>query len=403
MAIPIDMFGGELTVDQEFLGNDTDLQVRTIEGDNTLILDGIDTLVSASVGDGQNPTSLTVVAQNGANVSLINPFVPNLSYRVVDSSTMKVDPGFYYFGTQKVTFEGDGAGTFALDHPFPMHLPRQFEVHGFSKGDTLNVTGASHQAFSYQPGAEGAAGVGVLTFNGMNPSYFNLQNLSPEDAQAISDAVDAANRDGQTAAFTMPVCFTRGTRILTPTGEKAVELLQAGDLVMGQSGVRTVKWVGYRKNVTAAIPEAARSTHMPIRIMRDAIAHNVPSSDICVSPGHHVLIDGVLIRAMDILNGKTIVQETHLTQYDYFHVELDQFDVISAHGLMSESWADGGNRDYFQNVDVTTLRPQDMTRRKADRPGFVALRKAKDIAIVHAKVAKRAIELTRDGGQRQAA
>ncbi|MVW72819.1 Hint domain-containing protein [Bordetella sp. 15P40C-2] len=193
-----------------------------------------------------------------------------------------------------------------------------------------------------------------------------------------------------TGPFT-PVCFVKGTLIETGEGPVAIESLAIGDKVVGSTGLRTVKWIGWRHYHAIALrtPEQ-RSDCTPVRIHAGALADNQPSQDLRVSPWHHIYIDGVLVRAKDLINGKTVVQEIQAQEFSYYHIELDQFDVIQAHGVYSESWADGGNRDFFQNVDVTTLRPEDKVRRHAPRPGFKALRKASEIAVIHDRIAERA-------------
>jgi len=190
-----------------------------------------------------------------------------------------------------------------------------------------------------------------------------------------------------------PVCFVKGTLITTSRGLVAIEDLVTGDTVQGSTGWCTVKWVGWRNYGTASLlTEESKSRITPVRIRAHAITDNVPSSDLLTSPWHHLLVDGKLVRAGDLVNGTTITQETHVTEVSYYHVELDRFDVILAHGIYSESWADGGNRDFFQNVDVTSLRPEDMTRRRAPRPGFdhLVLRKGKELAAIQRRVAQRA-------------
>ncbi|OZI57683.1 Hint domain-containing protein [Bordetella genomosp. 4] len=188
-----------------------------------------------------------------------------------------------------------------------------------------------------------------------------------------------------------PVCFVKGTMIETDSGPVAVESLAIGDKIMSSSGLRTVKWVGWRHYhaITLRTPEQ-RAASLPVRILAGALGDNLPSQDLRVSPWHHLFIDGVLIRAKDLINGKSILQETNVTAFSYYHVELDRFDVILAHGMFSESWADGGNRSFFQNVDITSLLPEDMQRRRARRPGFKVLREADEIAVIHKRIAARA-------------
>ncbi|MVW72830.1 Hint domain-containing protein [Bordetella sp. 15P40C-2] len=193
----------------------------------------------------------------------------------------------------------------------------------------------------------------------------------------------------QTVPGPVPVCFVQGTLIDTTRGPVAIEHLQIGDTVIGSKGHRTVKWVGWRHYKAAPRTVAQRQACHPVRILAGALGDKLPTHDLRVSPWHHVYIDGVLVRAKDLINGKSVIQEADAREFSYYHVELDEFDVIRAHGVYSESWADGGNRDFFQNVDVTLLRPEDMTRRMAKRPGFKALRNAREIAAIHGKIAAR--------------
>ncbi|MVW80216.1 Hint domain-containing protein [Bordetella sp. 02P26C-1] len=194
----------------------------------------------------------------------------------------------------------------------------------------------------------------------------------------------------------LPVCFTAGTLIDTPQGPVAIEELKVGDVVLGASGLRTVKWVGWRHYQLRSprLTEADRQDIMPVRIKVHALADQVPARDIVLSPWHHVFIDNVLVKANQLINGHSIVQETQLSRVTYFHLELDQFDVVRAHNLYSESWADGGNRDFFENVDVATLRPEDQMRRRAVRPGFTVL-SGNDarLAAIQARIAARVADV----------
>jgi hypothetical protein len=189
---------------------------------------------------------------------------------------------------------------------------------------------------------------------------------------------------------TPPVCFVKGTLIETMRGAVPIEVLVVDDRVFGSAGVRTVKWVGWRHYHAVSLRTLEqREMATPVRIVAGALGDNLPAHDLRISPWHHLYIDGVLVRAKDLINGQTIVQELDCQQFSYYHVELDQFDVIRAHGVYSESWADGGNRDFFQNVSVTCLRPEDRQRRHADRPGFKVLRKPEDIAVIYARITRR--------------
>lgn len=190
----------------------------------------------------------------------------------------------------------------------------------------------------------------------------------------------------------LPVCFTRGTLIDTPDGAVPIENLKIGDRVYCSTGWRQVKWIGWRgySLQSPGMSEELRKNSAPIRIKLGAIEDNVPNKDLIVSPWHHIYLNNVLVRANDIVNGVTIVQEMDAEQVQYFHIELDEFDVILAHGVYSESWADGGNRDFFENVNVTALHPRDMKRRRANRPGFTVVREGPVLEQIKTKLLERA-------------
>ncbi|CAM4132591.1 Hedgehog/Intein (Hint) domain-containing protein [Bordetella tumbae] len=402
--IGVNIGSSDQTIDESNYDAGDTLSITAL-GTNTLTIDGVSTSANFAAGVSivGNPTYNLV---NGGDLT-INFGVANLSalsgttYNVGDGSALTINGPTVDVGlinNQTINFTGDGGGVFSYDPSGLIGTGQTFNVESLGVGDTLSVGDRTNGTFTYN--AETQTGTlnypgGILGVGG-GPVTFNVQNLSQEDYDAI-----IADHGGTTGfgEFVSPVCFLRGTMIQTTKGEVAIEDLVAGDVVIGQSGERTVKWVGFRKTYTKRIPADRRAEHMPIRIVRDAIAENVPSKDIVVSPGHHILVEGKLVRAQDMVNGKTIYQETHHVSYEYFHVELDQFDVISAHGLMSESWADGGNRDYFQNADVAALRPEDRKRRRADRPGFVALRKGAELERLQAVYAARAEKLQQEQDQ----
>jgi Hint domain-containing protein len=57
----------------------------------------------------------------------------------------------------------------------------------------------------------------------------------------------------------------------------------------------------------------------------------------------------VLINAHKLVNGVSIVQDLATSAVHYFHVELDQHDILLAEGMPTESYLDTGNRDFFAN------------------------------------------------------
>jgi hypothetical protein len=178
----------------------------------------------------------------------------------------------------------------------------------------------------------GGGGGGGSLFNGTNPP---LVSVGAENA-------------GNGLVEIELLCYLRGTLILTPVGQMAVETLRPGDLVTTVAGQhRPIRWIGVRDlDLTRyADPRTAQ----PIRIAAHAFDTNLPHRDLLVSPDHALLVDGNLIAARQLVNGMTIRQETAHRSATYFHVELDTHDILLAEGLPTESYLDTGNRDTFQN------------------------------------------------------
>jgi hypothetical protein len=151
-------------------------------------------------------------------------------------------------------------------------------------------------------------------------------------------------------------CYAHGTRIATPAGERSVDTLSAGDVVLTASGrARTISWIGWRAIECLRHPDP--SAVRPIRIQAGALADGVPCRDLVVSPDHAMLLDGVLIPARQLCNGGTI-RQLAVEQVNYFHVELESHDILLAEGAAAESYHDTGNRHMFANTPgETALHP----------------------------------------------
>lgn len=305
-------------------------------------------------------------------------------------------------GETSVTFEGDQYQTFTYTiGREPSAEPIEIQVYGMGKHSHIQSGNLTRDDIG-SPTISYESETSVLTISFERPNLaFNVHDVSASDAQIMmehtSRYIAAVERD-DTLLIKIPeggpVCFLRGTLVSTERGPVAVESLEVGDKLPCLNGSKTIKWVGRRSDRISDLRSVDLAQYLPIRIRAGAISHMVPCKDLAVSPGHHVMISGYLVRAGDLVNGTTITQfsPNELERIDYFHIELDQFDMIDAHGVHSESWADGGNRSFFQNADVTTLRPTDARRRRAPRPGFdhLVLRKGNKLKTIQARIAKRA-------------
>lgn len=149
--------------------------------------------------------------------------------------------------------------------------------------------------------------------------------------------------------FSSAPCYLAGTRILTQDGEVPVESLSIGDRVVTHDGhTAPIKWIGHRAYHPpfTAEPAAIR----PIRFAAGCLSDGIPKRDLFVSPEHAMLIDGLLIPAALLVNGRTITQPEPPADIHYIHVELAAHDAILAEGAWSETFIDDDSRQLFDNA-----------------------------------------------------
>jgi hypothetical protein len=175
-----------------------------------------------------------------------------------------------------------------------------------------------------------------LFFDLFHPTEAGQSLLSSEALDALAAA---------------PACFVTGTRLLTATGETAVEALRVGDLLCTQLGARLapIVWIGRRHLDCLDHPKPQEV--WPIRISAHAFGTGRPHRFLLLSPDHAVFVDGVLIPIRYLVNGASIAQ-CRLDAVTYWHVELATHDVILAEGLAAESYLDTGNRCAFLSGQI---------------------------------------------------
>lgn len=171
-------------------------------------------------------------------------------------------------------------------------------------------------------------------------------------------------------------CFLEGTLIACPEGERPVETLAIGDLVLTASGeALPVRWMG-RQTVPTLFADPF--TSHPIRISAGALGDGLPRRDLFVSPSHALLMDGVLVQARLLVNGTTIAQvRPQAERFTYFHIEFETHAVVLAEGAPAESFVDSNDsRARFQNhaefvalygVDAHIAEPSALPRATSSR------------------------------------
>ncbi len=146
------------------------------------------------------------------------------------------------------------------------------------------------------------------------------------------------------------LCFLRGTHILTPTCERAVETLEIGDRVVTRfGGMQAIKWIG-RQSYDPRFTKTDRD-RIPVCVHAGALGDRLPARDLYVSPAHSMLIDQQLVLASALVNGVTITQDWSPAEVHYFQIELATHDCVIAEGAWAETYADApGMRAQFHNA-----------------------------------------------------
>jgi hypothetical protein len=220
-----------------------------------------------------------------------------------------------------------------------------------SSGDTSNTVDSASQDGSSVDGdsfvgtitAVGGATVYVVTDGFGN--YFGVVATGTDLSAGIASQAAPTN----TVTWNM-ACFAAGTMITTPDGERMVETLDAGDLVLTADGAaKPVRWLG-RTTQSRLFADPARA--LPVRIKAGALGENQPVRDLLVSPGHAMLVEGVLVQAGALVNGTSVTIERRGPEtFTLYHVETDAHDLLIADGAATESFLVGVEDLRFENWD----------------------------------------------------
>lgn len=142
-------------------------------------------------------------------------------------------------------------------------------------------------------------------------------------------------------------CFAAGTLIETADGQRPIEEIKPGDLVMTvDHGLQAVAWMGGK--TLSAKDLAAKPGLCPIRIAAGALAEGVPNVDLVVSPQHRILLrsnmaqpmfgtEEVLVAAKQLVlvDGIDVVED--LDEVTYYHMLFSGHEIVRSNGAETES------------------------------------------------------------------
>ncbi|KUJ78117.1 type I secretion protein [Ruegeria marisrubri] len=212
-------------------------------------------------------------------------------------------------------------------------------------------------------------GVGDITYTG---TTFYLadgtQVFTPTDGQVLQNGTFVSSSwvtsQGPLLVDTDlgPACFTPGTMIRTPDGERPIEEIAVGDLVeTADRGPQPVLWIG-RARVEA------QGKFAPIRFEAGVFGLDRP---LLVSPQHRMLIDDwraeyffglgeVLAAAHALVNGTTVARMEG-GEVEYIHLMFARHEIIFANGAKTESYLPGhavSRADRETQAELISLFPE---------------------------------------------
>ena len=146
-------------------------------------------------------------------------------------------------------------------------------------------------------------------------------------------------------------CFARGTMVLTQTGERPVESLSEGDMVVTRdAGPQPLHWLGTRHLTSAMLKDNPKLR--PIKIARGALGDGMPVRDLVVSPQHRILVRSAIAQRMfgaqEVLVAARLLVGLDgisvVSQHDgveYFHLLFDRHHIVFSDGAQTESFYPG--------------------------------------------------------------
>lgn len=173
---------------------------------------------------------------------------------------------------------------------------------------------------------------------GVDPDYYvysvgNL-NLDPVTYQI----------DNATTSYVY--CLLEGTLIPTERGEIPVEKLTSGDKVFDSNGnLVEIRWVG----VQTFSPLFSGKEIWPVKISKGALGESSPNRDLYVSQDHAIFLQGLLVCAEALVNGRSItVEKPTDASIKYYGLDLGPATIHPVHNLPVGSLG-AVPREYFDN------------------------------------------------------
>ena len=239
-----------------------------------------------------------------------------------------------------------------------------YTLSGISQAD-LSSGSLTGTATVNQNVVDGRATVSVTLASDQITEGNETLTITVQGQTASTTIVDTSTTPTPTPSN--PICFLKGTQVRLTSGEACVESLMLNQAVEGANEQALVKWIGRQRRT----PEFAQfDDYLPVKICAGALAENAPVRDLYLSPDHAVLVDGHLIHAQALVNGRTIIKMTEWEgDIEYYHIETENHEIIFAEGVPCETFIDNVSREQFDNyAEYQALYPYTQMMRELPLP-----------------------------------
>ncbi|MEL6583431.1 MAG: Hint domain-containing protein [Pseudomonadota bacterium] len=203
-----------------------------------------------------------------------------------------------------------------------------------SVDDFYDIGGGTQNITALDGPAVGATSVNVPTPVGPDSTTTSIQFNSPAPDTVVYETLSPGD-----AGF---FCFASGTIISTPYGQRPIESLQVGDIVLTQDrGPQAIRW-----RASCSVPGFGPAA--PICFHPGVLGADQP---LFVSPQHRMVLKGweaqlkfgehEVFAPASALLGLPGVERVRRLWITYHHLLLDNHEVIFANGVEAETFLPG--------------------------------------------------------------
>ncbi len=341
------------------IDGNSDIKTLNMEAGGTLNVNAslnLDSLILNGKFPGViNVTNNAVLNINGLATNDVNIQMPTIiihggSKVVVNGNpvTRSLNPNDYI-----VDFNKEQNGIYEYDGDLD-DINGHIVIKNFTLGDHIlfkNTTGsmdAGNFTTSYKNGM-----LSIIYNNGTTSQTIATFNYNAANSSDPLPNVNLVTVNGN-SYFDLTKCFVLGTHILTPKGEVKIETLSVDDEVViiqdGQRINRKIVWIG--KTDISVDQGKEKDSLYPVRIKAHAFGLNKPHRDLLITPEHTVYIDGGLVPARMLVNGRSIIVDKTVKNYRIYHLETEQHSILLSENLMTESYLNTDNRYLFDDTII---------------------------------------------------